>query len=108
MPSTIFYIGATSIHMSELTNDPLAFIQLIAKEYGWNWASRLYEYWKGIFPNEPRVDQVWHWLEQTRYDWLEDADHENGKYQCQCCHCNRFFIGHKRRVVCAQCVRNGK
>jgi hypothetical protein len=37
-------------------------------------------------------------------DWLEDAAHENGNYQCRCVHCGRMFIGHKRRVTCKACA----
>jgi hypothetical protein len=37
-------------------------------------------------------------------DWQEDADHENGGYQCECVHCKATFYGHKRRVVCKQCA----
>lgn len=37
-------------------------------------------------------------------DWPEDAAHENGNYQCQCCECGKVFIGHKRRVVCKACA----
>lgn len=37
-------------------------------------------------------------------DWREDADHENGKYQCQCAGCGDTFIGHKRRVMCKVCA----
>jgi hypothetical protein len=37
-------------------------------------------------------------------DWLEDAAHENGNYQCRCVHCGRMFIGHKRRVTCKVCA----
>lgn len=37
-------------------------------------------------------------------DWLEDAEHENGNYNCVCCHCGEIFIGHKRRVCCRICA----
>jgi hypothetical protein len=36
-------------------------------------------------------------------DWIEDNTHENGNYLCQCVHCKRVFVGHKRRVVCKVC-----
>jgi len=36
-------------------------------------------------------------------DWIEDFEHENGKYECRCCNCGMTFIGHKRRVVCGVC-----
>lgn len=37
-------------------------------------------------------------------DWLEDAKHENGNYECRCHQCGMFFIGHKRRVTCKACA----
>lgn len=37
-------------------------------------------------------------------DWPEDFSHENGQYQCMCCHCGNMFIGHKRRVTCKACA----
>ena len=37
-------------------------------------------------------------------DWPEDAEHENGNYYCECCHCGESFLGHKRRVSCHKCV----
>jgi hypothetical protein len=47
---------------------------------------------------------------QINYDsprnWTEDFQHENGNYQCKCCNCGEFFIGHKRRVVCKVCANN--
>ena len=36
-------------------------------------------------------------------DWLEDAEHENGNYQCRCYKCSQGFLGHKRRIVCKIC-----
>ena len=36
-------------------------------------------------------------------DWAEDFEHENGRYLCLCCECDRPFVGHKRRVVCKKC-----
>jgi len=39
-------------------------------------------------------------------NWTEDSEHENGSYQCKCCECGEFFIGHKRRVICKVCVTN--
>lgn len=38
-------------------------------------------------------------------DWLEDAGHENGKYQNLCSQCGNLFVGHKRRVTCRDCAR---
>jgi len=37
-------------------------------------------------------------------DWKDDASHENGNYQCQCVECGKFFLGHKRRVMCKLCA----
>lgn len=37
-------------------------------------------------------------------DWIEDASHENGNYQCLCSTCGNTFIGHKRRVTCKACA----
>lgn len=36
-------------------------------------------------------------------DWIEDFEHENGNYQCQCMNCNKIFYGHKRRAKCKIC-----
>lgn len=33
-------------------------------------------------------------------DWPEDAEQENGEYECSCAICGATFYGHKRRVVC--------
>ncbi|MEK7945764.1 hypothetical protein WKR98_13490 [Pigmentiphaga sp. YJ18] len=38
-------------------------------------------------------------------DWIEDAGHENGNYQCKCTDCGQTFMGHKRRVVCKVCAQ---
>lgn len=43
-------------------------------------------------------------LADDRRNWTEDFSHENGNYQCTCCLCGHFFIGHKRRVVCKLCA----
>ena len=37
-------------------------------------------------------------------DWPEDAEHENGNYYCECCHCGESFVGNKGRVSCRKCV----
>jgi hypothetical protein len=42
-------------------------------------------------------------LEDSR-NWTEDYPHENGNYQNLCYTCNRFFYGHKRRVICRDCT----
>ena len=36
-------------------------------------------------------------------DWSEDFKHENGNYQNKCVNCEKWFIGHKRRIVCKVC-----
>lgn len=36
-------------------------------------------------------------------NWIEDATHENGNYECSCVECGQSFIGHKRRVLCKLC-----
>ncbi len=41
-------------------------------------------------------------------DWVEDFSHENGNYVCQCCMCEKTFLGHKRRVVCQLCSEREK
>ena len=40
----------------------------------------------------------------SKRDWQEDFKHENGNYQNQCCQCKKWFMGHKRRVVCKVCT----
>jgi hypothetical protein len=37
-------------------------------------------------------------------NWPEDFSQENGNYLCLCISCSEAFVGHKRRVVCRQCV----
>lgn len=39
-------------------------------------------------------------------DWEEDFSHENGNYYNTCCHCEKTFIGHKRRVSCKKCSKS--
>lgn len=39
----------------------------------------------------------------TSNDWVEDFDHENGRYLNRCCECSIIFEGHKRRVICKVC-----
>lgn len=41
-------------------------------------------------------------------DWIEDAPHENGNYQCLCSTCGNTFIGHKRRVTCKACAQQAE
>lgn len=40
---------------------------------------------------------------QQSGDWTEDAEHENGSYQCRCVMCGAGFTGHKRRAICKVC-----
>ena len=42
-------------------------------------------------------------LRASNRNWIEDAPHENGNYECLCCECDQVFIGHKRRVLCKLC-----
>lgn len=42
-------------------------------------------------------------LPSTDRNWVEDAPHENGNYECSCVECGHSFIGHKRRVLCKLC-----
>jgi hypothetical protein len=37
-------------------------------------------------------------------NWQEDSSHENGNYGCKCSACNSMFLGHKRRVICKECL----
>ena len=37
-------------------------------------------------------------------NWIEDMPHENGNYINACKRCGAYFIGHKRRIICKECV----
>lgn len=37
-------------------------------------------------------------------DWTEDAAHENGNYKNICLICKELFTGHKRRMICKECL----
>lgn len=37
-------------------------------------------------------------------NWEEDFPHENGSYFNTCTVCGNLFMGHKRRVLCKECV----
>ncbi|MEN9316092.1 MAG: hypothetical protein RIS35_2485 [Pseudomonadota bacterium] len=37
-------------------------------------------------------------------DWPGDATLENGNYFNLCVHCDRTFVGYKRRTVCRECA----
>mgnify|MGYP000400275396 CR=1 FL=1 len=39
----------------------------------------------------------------SRHDFPEDFEHENGMYMNKCCHCQVTFLGYKRRVSCKVC-----
>jgi uncharacterized OB-fold protein len=41
-------------------------------------------------------------------NWFEDMSHENGNYVNFCKRCGRYFIGHKRRVICKECANETK
>lgn len=54
----------------------------------------------------PIVPKGWRLVKdstETERRWIEDQDHENGNYSCDCIDCGRHFIGHKRRVICKVC-----
>ena len=44
------------------------------------------------------------WLENKRKNYEEDFKHENGNYENVCFKCKESFIGHKRRVICKECL----
>jgi hypothetical protein len=46
----------------------------------------------------------WKMEQPNTKDWVEDFAHENGNYQNKCCRCGEMFMGHKRRVVCKECM----
>lgn len=43
-------------------------------------------------------------LKQSPKSYQEDFSHENGNYYCRCLRCENDFIGHKRRVICKECL----
>ena len=42
-------------------------------------------------------------LHDSERSFPEDYNHENGQYVNKCFGCNKFFMGHKRRVTCKSC-----
>jgi hypothetical protein len=81
---------------------------------------QVYYYWASENGN---VEEPTHWMYQPDWfavaapqpapapvqvddsrSWPEDAQHENGDYECECVTCGRHFIGHKRRHVCKACA----
>jgi hypothetical protein len=44
----------------------------------------------------------------SKRNWHEDYNLENGKYYNFCAICSNEFLGHKRRVICRQCFIEGK
>ena len=58
-------------------------------------------------PNIPKKRQIFDWAVTDR-DWVEDFEHENGQYFCQCFECDEQFMGHKRRYVCKVCHTKAK
>jgi hypothetical protein len=51
----------------------------------------------------PTSPCVMHYHRQSRYDYSEDWEHENGQYSCTCANCHQSFLGHKRRCLCRVC-----
>lgn len=49
------------------------------------------------------IEQIEAMRAASQRDWVEDFSHENGQYSCTCAHCEKPFIGHKRRVECKEC-----
>jgi len=43
-------------------------------------------------------------MSESKKDWTEDFDTENGNYHNQCMSCKEMFWGHKRRVQCKECA----
>lgn len=41
-------------------------------------------------------------------DWIEDFNHENGKYLSQCGTCAHHFYGHMSRFLCKLCWNNAQ
>jgi len=37
------------------------------------------------------------------YDWVEDFDLEDGRYQNQCLNCGWVFLGLRGRTICRAC-----
>lgn len=37
-------------------------------------------------------------------DFPEDFNNENGKYLCTCRICHLSFVGHKKRIICKECL----
>jgi hypothetical protein len=44
----------------------------------------------------------------SKRNWYEDYELENGKYYGYCSVCSNEFLGHKRRVICRDCFIKGK
>jgi hypothetical protein len=42
---------------------------------------------------------------ESELDWVEDFNHENGRYMCKCVSCGNTFLGHKRRQFCKVCSK---
>ena len=45
-------------------------------------------------------------MKTNKHDWPEDFKLENGNYSNRCRKCNSYFIGHKHRRVCKECVND--
>ena len=51
------------------------------------------------------LDNKWPEFDSTK-NWKENFKYENGNYINKCINCNNQFFGHKRRVMCKECVTN--
>jgi hypothetical protein len=56
--------------------------------------------YKAMIESAPLMSSTLH---SANRNWIEDASHENGNYECRCCECGHIFTGHKRRVLCKFC-----
>lgn len=46
--------------------------------------------------------------QESERNFPEDKALENGNYTNLCCNCGKWFIGHKRRVLCKVCLYRNK
>ncbi len=66
--------GLARVSMAEMDCAPLQTTQIVAEIYGWEWASRLWQYWHGTLPDmgEPGIEayrrsrEVRDWLDSRR------------------------------------------
>jgi len=57
--------------------------------------------------NETTIEKRKLQLNPSSRDWNHDMRHESGHKVNRCVRCGNMFYGHKRRVICHECV-NGK